>query len=123
MKAHLIDTHLLVPRSRSSAKVKVKYQDHFSQKMTFSQTHLVSVSQTYLVIFMIECLVTGKGASCKISFFAKGSAYIPKSTSLICFHQKGLLQWGISFLSIEITKQVFAIIIIQTLNDSKEYDF
>ena len=33
MKAHLIDTHILVPRSRSSAKVKVKYQGHVSQKM------------------------------------------------------------------------------------------
>ena len=33
MKAHLIDTHLLVPRSRSSAKVKVKYQGHVSQKI------------------------------------------------------------------------------------------
>ena len=32
MKAHLIDTHL-VPKSRSSAKVKVKYQGHVSQKM------------------------------------------------------------------------------------------
>ena len=36
MKAHLIDTHLLVPRSRSSAKVKVKYQGHVSQKMGVS---------------------------------------------------------------------------------------
>ena len=34
MKAHLIDTHLLVPRS--SAKVKVKYQSHVSQKMGVS---------------------------------------------------------------------------------------
>ena len=34
MKAHLIDTHLLVPRSRSSAKVKVNY--HVSQKMGVS---------------------------------------------------------------------------------------
>ena len=34
MKAHLIDTHLLVPRS--SAKVKVKYQGHVSQKMGVS---------------------------------------------------------------------------------------
>ena len=33
MKAYLIDTHLLVPRSRSSAKVKVKYQGHVSQKI------------------------------------------------------------------------------------------
>ena len=33
MKAHIIDTHLLVPRSRSSAKVRVRYQGHISQKM------------------------------------------------------------------------------------------
>ena len=47
MKAYLIDTHLLVPRSRSSAKVKVKYQGYVSQKMGVlgayvSQTHLVN---------------------------------------------------------------------------------
>ena len=36
MKAHLIDTHLLVPRLRSSEKVKVKYQGHVSQKMGVS---------------------------------------------------------------------------------------
>ena len=36
MKAHLIDTHLLVPRTGSSAKVKVKYQGHVSQKMGVS---------------------------------------------------------------------------------------
>ena len=36
MKAHLIVTHLLVPRSRSAAKVKVKYQGHGSQKMGVS---------------------------------------------------------------------------------------
>ena len=33
MKAHLINMHLLVPRSRSSAKVKVKYKDYISQKI------------------------------------------------------------------------------------------
>ena len=32
MKAHLIDTHLLVPCSRLSAKVKVKYQGNISKK-------------------------------------------------------------------------------------------
>ena len=36
MKAHLINTHLVVSRSRSSAKVKVKYQGHVSQKMGVS---------------------------------------------------------------------------------------
>ena len=33
MKAHLINMHLLVPRSRSSAKIKVKYKGYISQKM------------------------------------------------------------------------------------------
>ena len=36
MKAHLNDTRLLVPRSRSSAKVKVKYLRHVSQKIGVS---------------------------------------------------------------------------------------
>ena len=36
MKAHLINTHPVVPRSCSSAKVKVKYQGHVSQKMGVS---------------------------------------------------------------------------------------
>ena len=36
MKAHVIDTHLLMSRSRSSAKVKVKYQGHVSQKIGVS---------------------------------------------------------------------------------------
>ena len=36
MKAYLINMHLLVPRSRSSAKVKVKYKGYFSQKMAIS---------------------------------------------------------------------------------------
>ena len=33
MKAYLINMHLLVPGSRSSAKVKVKYKGYISQKM------------------------------------------------------------------------------------------
>ena len=36
MKAHLINMHLQVPRSRSSAKVKVKYKGYISQKMAVS---------------------------------------------------------------------------------------
>ena len=50
MKAHLIDTHLLVPRSKSSAEVKVKYQSHVSQKMGVSgalvfHKHILFVSK------------------------------------------------------------------------------
>ena len=33
MKAHLINADIMVLRSKSSAKVKVKYQGHVSQKM------------------------------------------------------------------------------------------
>ena len=32
MKAHLIDSHLMVPRSRSFAKVRVKYEGHTLKK-------------------------------------------------------------------------------------------
>ena len=48
MKAYLINMHLLVPRSRSSAKVKVKYKGYISQKngrfggIRVSQTHIVN---------------------------------------------------------------------------------
>ena len=37
MKAYLINMHQLVPRSRSSAKVKVKYKGYISQKMAVSR--------------------------------------------------------------------------------------
>ena len=50
MKAHLIDTHLLVPRSRSSGKVKVKYQGHVSQKMGVSW---VLVFHKHILIFLL----------------------------------------------------------------------
>ena len=36
MKAYLINMHMLLPRSRSSAKVKVKYKGFISQKMAVS---------------------------------------------------------------------------------------
>ena len=53
MKAHLIDTHLLVPRSRSSAKVKVKYQGHVSQKMGVSGA---LVFHKNILFFLGACL-------------------------------------------------------------------
>ena len=52
MKAHVIDTHLLVPRSRSSAKVMVKYQGHVSQKMG------VSAALFHKHILFIICLLS-----------------------------------------------------------------
>ena len=50
MKTHLIDTLLLVPRSRSSAKVKVKYQGHISLRN--GRGGGISVSQTHLVLLL-----------------------------------------------------------------------
>ena len=50
MKAYLINMHLLVPRSKSSAKVKVKWKGYISQKIGcfggihVSQTHLVTIA-------------------------------------------------------------------------------
>ena len=59
MKAYFIDTHLLVPRSRSSAKVKVKYQGHVSQQMNVSgalmfHKHILFWFISILVVFVIE---------------------------------------------------------------------
>ena len=59
MKAHLIDTHL-VPRSRSSAKVKVKYQAHVSQKMGVSGA-LVFHKHILLNLILTEKTFLGKG--------------------------------------------------------------
>ena len=52
MKAYLINRHLLVPRSRSSAKVNVKYKDYISQKkmaVSGGGGGGIRVSQTNLV--------------------------------------------------------------------------
>ena len=50
MKAYLINMHLLVPRSRSSAKVKVKYKGYISQKMAVSGAF---VFHKLILFFMI----------------------------------------------------------------------
>ena len=54
MKAHLIDTHLLVPRSRSSAKVKVKYKAHVSQKMGVSVALVFHKHILFLFFFVVK---------------------------------------------------------------------
>ena len=63
LKAHLIYTHLLVPRSRSSAKVKVEYQGHISQKLAIwghyvSQTHLIVLFFFHRDLAAWNCLVS-----------------------------------------------------------------
>ena len=48
MEVNLIDKHVLVPKSRSSVKVMIKYQGHVHRK---KNGHLggISVSQTHLL--------------------------------------------------------------------------
>ena len=56
MKTYLINMHLLVPRSRSSAKVKVKYKGYISQKMAVSGAF---VFHKY-ILFLDEICITVK---------------------------------------------------------------
>ena len=52
--------------------------------------------QMLFFISMFECLITEKGLHVKIFLLLKSFGYMPKSISLICFHQKDLLWQGIS---------------------------
>ena len=72
MKAYLINMHLLVPRSSSSAKVKVKYKGYISQKMAVSGAfvfHKHILFFFYLCIFQVDVLSWKKGVSYKIPIF------------------------------------------------------
>ena len=51
MKAYFINMQLLVPRSRSSAKVKVKYKGYISQKMAVSGAF---VFHKHILFFMFS---------------------------------------------------------------------
>ena len=70
MKAYLINMHLLVPISRSSAKVKVKYKGYISQKMAISGAF---VFHKYILFVQEDGKNSvGKGEKCctmVISFF------------------------------------------------------
>ena len=62
MKAYLTNMHLLVPRSRSSAKVKVKYKGYISQKMAVSGAfvfHKHILSQLYFKWVILVLFKTG----------------------------------------------------------------
>ena len=65
MKAHLINMHLLVPRSRSFAKVKVKYKGYISQKMAISGAFVFHkhILFFFFCCFFIAyfCQITGGG--------------------------------------------------------------
>ena len=72
MKAHLINMHLLVPRSRSSAVVKVKYKGYISQKMAVSGAFMF---HKHILFFCYVSDVGGLDA-------AKGATYVLKQRDI-----------------------------------------
>ena len=68
MKAYLTNMHLLVPRSRSSAKVKVKYKGYISQKMAVSGAF---VFHKYVLFFFLS--FTG----IELNHFVTVSKFVP----------------------------------------------
>ena len=54
MKAYLINMHLLVPRSRSSAKVKVRYKGYIPQKMTVSGAFVFHKHILFLLSILLK---------------------------------------------------------------------
>ena len=65
MKALLIDAHLLIPRSRSSANVRVKYQGHVSQKMGVSGAIVFHKHILFSIYFQMSTMM---GGSFKLGF-------------------------------------------------------
>ena len=61
MKAYLINMHLLVPRSRSSAKVKVKYKGYISQKKAVSGAFVFHKHILFCSVFTSFEIIVGKG--------------------------------------------------------------
>ena len=56
MKAYLINMHLLVPRSRSFAKVKAKYKGYISQKMAVSGAFVFHKVILFFLVFFRNTL-------------------------------------------------------------------
>ena len=69
MKAHLIDTILQLPRSRSSAKVRVKYQGHVSQKMVVSGALVFHKHILFVLKFSQKATAAQRWLSKQCSFF------------------------------------------------------
>ena len=99
MKAHLINTHLLVPRSRSSAKVKVKYKGYISPKMAVSgafvfNKHILFTSKISTHCHSIPCLTTLKWETSENVVAQREIAYSEQFLHLH-FPLRFLLYWRI----------------------------
>ena len=70
MKEYLINMHLLVPKSRSSAKVKVKYKGYISQKMAVSEAFVFHKHILFYFLFLKH--ITIIVCNSKILVFSKG---------------------------------------------------
>ena len=54
MEAYVINMHLLVPRSRSSAKVKVKYKGYNFQKIAVSGAFIFHKHILFHITFLLD---------------------------------------------------------------------
>ena len=76
MKAYLINMHLLVTRSRSSAKVKVKYKDYISQKnglfgsIVFHK-YILFFMETYEICRVFRWILDKNEVNSSKSFFSR----------------------------------------------------
>ena len=68
MKAYLINMHLLVPSSRSSAKVKVKYKSNISQKMAVSGAFVFHKHIFFFCRLHVLTIWTGLKSHCLLTF-------------------------------------------------------
>ena len=82
MKAYLINMHLLVLRSRSSAKVKVKYKGYILKKLPFRGYSCFTNTSCFfckMTLVLLQGAVCGYAALCDSSSVNLTSANIDQS--------------------------------------------
>ena len=100
MKAYLINMFPLVPRSRSCAKVKVKYKGYISQKMAFSGAFVFH--KHILLSFQIDKVsfwgLTQVGTKVKVKY--QGYIFQERAVTVeLVFHKLILLEMFLEILA------------------------
>ena len=103
MKAHLIDKHLLVPRSKSSAKVKVKYKDYISPKkavlghLCFTNTSCFPLYTSQVCVVQFAKMQNLRGGGCWVIFIPRTYSHCDRIHSSLtadrCFSPVTLKEW------------------------------
>ena len=95
MKAYLINMHLLAPRSRSSAKVKVKYKGYISQKWPFwlhscfTNTSCFEIIKFYLLLNWKSPKLADKGLGVTLPSYI-GPSFGSLTTNVVHFSSQSL---------------------------------